>query len=56
MMTRRSYGTFVGNVLDYIIEIMLVFALLVFTTSHKVKKTRNTDIYLLLMRKTASVR
>lgn len=55
-MTKRSNGTFVGNVLDYIIQTVLVFALLVFTTSHKVKKTRNTHIYLFLMRKTACVR
>jgi hypothetical protein len=34
---------------------MLVLALFVFASSHKVKKTRYTDVYLLFVRKTAGI-
>lgn len=51
----RSDWAFVGDVFDYIIEGVFVFALLVLASSHKVKKTRHTNVYLFLVRKTASV-
>lgn len=49
----RSDWPFVRDVLYYVIEGVFVLALLVFASSHKVKKTRYANVYLLIVRKTA---
>ena len=49
----RSDGSLVGDVLIYIVHVVLVFAIVVFAASHEVKKARNVDVYLLLVRKAA---
>ena len=52
-MISGSDGPFVGDILNDIFECVFVFAGVVFASSHKVKKTGNTDIYFFFVGETA---
>jgi hypothetical protein len=48
----KSDGTFVRDILYDIFYAVNILAILIFTPQHKVKKARNANIDLLLVRKT----